>query len=149
MYIKKYIFLAASALTLASCTSDDFLGDTPGNVQSNTSAINFDGGAGKITRTTQTGADAAKTLGSHFVVFGDKTTGSTTHTVYDHYDVKWIGKDAATQSNQKGWEYVGLTPNKNSSLANGATQTIKYWDYSASEYNFAAFSMGELTSSNS
>ena len=146
MYIKKYIFLAASALTLASCTSDDFLGDTPGNVQSNTSAINFDGGAGKITRTTQTGADAAKTLGSHFVVFGDKTTGSTTHTVYDHYDVKWIGKDAATQSNQKGWEYVGLTPNKNSSLANGATQTIKYWDYSASEYNFAAFSMGELTS---
>lgn len=146
MYIKKYIFLAASALTLASCTSDDFLGDTPGNVQSNTSAINFDGGAGKITRTTQTGADAAKTLGSHFVVFGDKTTGSTTHTVYDHYDVKWIGKDAATQSNQKGWEYVGLTPNKNSSLDNGATQTIKYWDYSASEYNFAAFSMGELTS---
>lgn len=144
--MKKYIFLAASALTLASCSSDDFLGDTPGNVQSNTSAINFDGGAGKITRTTQTGADAAKTLGSHFVVFGDKTTGSTTHTVYDHYDVKWIGKDAATQSNQKGWEYVGLTPNKNSSLANGATQTIKYWDYSASEYNFAAFSMGELTS---
>lgn len=144
--MKKYIFLAASALTLASCSSDDFLGDTPGNVQSNTSAINFDGGAGKITRTTQTGPDAAKTLGSHFVVFGDKTTGSTTHTVYDHYDVKWIGKDAATQSNQKGWEYVGLTPNKNSSLANGATQTIKYWDYSASEYNFAAFSMGELTS---
>lgn len=31
-------------------------------------------------------------------------------------------------------------------MANGATQTIKYWDYSASEYNFAAFSMGELTS---
>ena len=48
--MKKYIFLAASALTLASCTSDDFLGNTPGNVQSNTSAINFDGGTGKITR---------------------------------------------------------------------------------------------------
>lgn len=146
MYIKKYIFLAASVLTLASCSSDDFLGDTPGNVQSNTSAINFDGGAGKITRTTQIGADAAKTLGSHFVVFGDKTTGSTTHTVYDHYDVKWIGKDAATQSNQKGWEYVGLAPNKNSGLPTGAKQTIKYWDYSASEYNFAAFSLGNLTS---
>lgn len=27
-----------------------------------------------------------------------------------------------------------------------ATQTIKYWDYSADEYNFAAFSLGELTS---
>ena len=28
--MKKYIFLAVSALTLASCSSDDFLGDTPG-----------------------------------------------------------------------------------------------------------------------
>ena len=146
--MKKYIFLAASALTLASCTSDDFVGTEGGNVVNGANkAINFGGGTGKITRAGQkTEQDAANALGSHFVVFGDKTTGSTTQTVYDHYDVKWIGKNTATQSNQKGWEYVGLTPNKNSSLANGATQTIKYWDYSASEYNFAAFSMGELTS---
>lgn len=33
--MKKYVFLAVSALALASCTSDDFLGNTPGNVQSN------------------------------------------------------------------------------------------------------------------
>ena len=147
MYMKKYIFLAASALTLASCSSDDFVGTEGGNVVNGANkAINFGGGTGKITRAGQkTEKDAAKALGSHFVVFGDKTTGSTTHTVYDHYDVKWIGKNAATQSNQKGWEYVGLTPNKNSSLPE-ATQTIKYWDYSADEYNFAAFSLGELTS---
>ena len=145
--MKKYIFLAASALALASCSSDDFVGTEGGNVENGANkAINFGGETGKITRAGQkTEQDAADALGSHFVVFGDKTTGSTTHTVYDHYDVKWI-RNAATQSNQKGWEYVGLTPNKNSSLANGATQTIKYWDYSASEYNFAAFSMGELTS---
>lgn len=147
MYMKKYIFLAASALTLASCSSDDFVGTEGGNVVNGANkAINFGGGTGKITRAGQkTEQDAATALGSHFVVFGDKTTGSTTHTVYDHYDVKWIGTNAATQSNQKGWEYVGLTPNKNSSLAE-ATQTIKYWDYSADEYNFAAFSLGELTS---
>ena len=147
MYIKKYIFLAASALALASCSSDDFVGTEGGNVENGANkAINFGGGTGKITRAGQkTEQEAANALGSHFVVFGDKTTGSTTHTVYDHYDVKWIGKNAATQSNQKGWEYVGLTPNKNSSLAD-ATQTIKYWDYSADEYNFAAFSLGELTS---
>lgn len=145
--MKKYIFLAASALALASCSSDDFVGTEGGNVENGANkAINFGGGTGKITRAGQkTDQDAAKVLGSHFVVFGDKTTGSTTHTVYDHYDVKWIGTNAATQSNQKGWEYVGLTPNKNSSLAD-ATQTIKYWDYSADEYNFAAFSLGELTS---
>ncbi len=145
--MKKYIFLAASALALASCSSDDFVGTEGGNVENGANkAINFGGETGKITRAGQkTDQDAAKALGFHFVVFGDKTTGSTTHTVYDHYDVKWIGTDAATQSNQKGWEYVGLTPNKNSSLAD-ATQTIKYWDYSADEYNFAAFSLGELTS---
>lgn len=52
MYMKKYIFLAASALTLASCSSDDFLGENPGNVQNATTAINFSGDAGKITRAT-------------------------------------------------------------------------------------------------
>lgn len=147
MYMKKYIFLAASALALASCSSDDFVGTEGGNVENGANkAINFGGGTGKITRANNSEGEAAATLlGSHFVVFGDKTTGSTTHTVYDHYDVKWIGKNVATQSNQNGWEYVGLTPNKNSSLAD-ATQTIKYWDYSADEYNFAAFSLGELTS---
>lgn len=145
--MKKYIFLAASVLTIVSCSSDDFVGTEGGNIENGANkAINFGGGTGKITRAGQkTEQDAANALGFHFVVFGDKTTGSTTHTVYDHYDVKWIGKNAATQSNQKGWEYVGLTPNKNSSLAD-ATQTIKYWDYSADEYNFAAFSLGELTS---
>ena len=145
MYMKKYVFLAVSALALASCSSDDFVGTEGGNVENGANkAINFGGGTGKITRASE-GEAAATLLGSHFVVFGDKTTGSTTHTVYDHYDVKWIGKNVATQSNQNGWEYVGLTPNKNSSLAD-ATQTIKYWDYSADEYNFAAFSLGELTS---
>lgn len=108
--------------------------------------INFGGEAGKITRGTQIGSTAATTLKKHFVVFGDKTNDAgTTQAVYDHYDVKWIGEDKKTQTNQHGWEYVGNTPNKNSNLATDATQSIKYWDYSASEYNFAAFSLGALT----
>lgn len=149
--MKKYFIYSAALLALvSSCQSDDFLGNTPGNVQTsgNETAINFAGGTGKITRAdVKTGEEAANLLKKHFVVFGDKTTGSTTHTVYDYYDVQWKGTEAAnkTLSNQKGWEYVGLTPNKNSKLENDAKQTIKYWDYSASEYNFAAFSMGDLT----
>lgn len=149
MYMKKYFIYSAALLALvSSCQSDDFLGNTPGNVQTsgNETAINFAGETGKITRANQKEETAAKTLGYHFVVFGDKTTGNNTQTVYDHYDVKWIGKDKKTQSNQEGWEYVGLTPNKNSKLENDAKQTIKYWDYSASVYNFAAFSLGKLTS---
>lgn len=154
MYMKKYFIYSAALLALvSSCQSDDFLGNNGGNVQTsgNETAINFAGETGKITRADKkSGEEAANLLKKHFVVFGDKTTGSTTQKVYDHYDVKWIGKADAnkTQSNKEGWEYVGLTPNKNSNLATDAKQTIKYWDYSASEYNFAAFSMGDLTGEN-
>ena len=145
--MKKYLFFAASALALASCSSDDFVGDNSGNLQSATTTINFGGETGKTTRANQTGVTAANTLKNHFVVFGDKTNAAGTQAVYDHYDVQWIGDgaDNKTQTNQHGWEYVGYTPNKNSSLATDTKQSIKYWDYSASEYNFAAFSLGKLT----
>lgn len=146
--MKKYLIFAASALALASCSSDDFLGENPGTAQNATTAINFGGEAGKTTRGIQKGSIAANTLKNHFVVFGDKTNAAgTTQAVYDHYDVKWIGDEAEnkTQTNQHGWEYVGYTPNKNSNLATDAKQSIKYWDYSATEYNFAAFSLGKLT----
>lgn len=146
--MKKYLIFAASALALASCSSDDFLGENPGNVQNATTAINFGGEAGKTTRGIQRGSTAADILKNHFVVFGDKTNAAGTQAVYDHYDVQWIGDgdDKKTQTNQHGWEYVGYKPNKNSSLATDAKQSIKYWDYSATEYNFAAFSLGKLTS---
>ena len=143
--MKKYIFLAASALTLASCTSEDFLGNTPGNVQSNTSAINFDGGTGKITRaTTQTGATAAQTLDNSYVVYGYKTVNSVSTTVFDHYTIKWNNQAGKTESNTCGWEYVGQKANSLSSLID-KDQTIKYWDYSASQYDFVAFSFGKAT----
>ena len=148
MNMKKYLFIAASALALASCSSEDFVGTEGGNVETGANkAINFGGGTGKITRANLNGQAAATALGNHFVVFGDKTTGSETQKVYDHYDVQWKGTDAAnlTQSNQKGWEYVGYAPNKNTSLVDGSKQSIKYWDYSATEYNFAAFSLGKKT----
>lgn len=147
--MKKYLFIAASALALASCSSEDFVGTEGGNVENGANkVIGFGGGTGKITRANLNGEKAAEALGNHFVVFGDKTVDGKTQSVYDHYDVQWKGTDNAnlTQSNQKGWEYVGFAPNMNTSLANDAKQSIKYWDYSATEYNFAAFSLGKLTS---
>lgn len=144
--MKKYIFLAASALTLASCTSEDFLGNTPGNVQSNTSAINFDGGTGKITRaTTQSGATAAQTLGNSYVVYGYKTVNSVSTTVFDHYTIQWNNQAGKTESNTCGWEYVGQKANSLLSSLEDKDQTIKYWDYSASQYDFVAFSFGKAT----
>lgn len=49
--MNKFFIAAASALALASCSSDDFLGEIQGNEQNGaTSAINFGGDTGKITR---------------------------------------------------------------------------------------------------
>lgn len=155
MYMKKYVFLAASALALASCTSDDFLGDTPGNVQSNTSAINFDGGTGKITRAdNKTGEDAATALGNNYVVVGFKgnetTKANATTYAFDHYNVNYKKQTAGTTtSNTADWEYVGQDmkvkgTNPAAALAeNAKTQTIKYWDKSCNSYDFLAFSMGK------
>lgn len=128
MNMKKYIFLAASALTLASCTSDDFLGENPGNNPSYAqTAISFGGTTGKISRAKE-GTEAANALNNKFVVFGTKTTGDKVQTVYDNYTVEY--------ANSK-WDYVGTFNNK--------SQTIKYWDLSASQYDFIAYSLGQGT----
>ncbi len=140
--MKKYLIFAASALALASCSSDDFLGDNPGNEQNATTAINFGGEAGKITRANLSQAEAVNALNKNFVVYGYKTKGTTLTTVYDHYNIAWKGEENKTETNTKGWEYVGV--NKNS-LSSVNEQTIKYWDYSADQYDFVAFSLGSNT----
>lgn len=122
--MKKYIFLAASALTLASCSSDDFLGENPGNVQNATTAINFSGDAGKITRATSNEGDDHVKLDNQFKVYGVKKTNEKLVTVFKDYSVFY--NENLTTSNTNKWEYVK------------DNQTIKYWDYSASEYRFVA-----------
>ena len=123
--MKKYIFLAASALTLASCTSDDFLGNTPGSTPTSAnSAINFGGDAGKITRATSNEGDDHVKLDNQFKVYGVKKTNEKFVTVFKDYSVEY--NENLTTSNTNKWEYVK------------DKQTIKYWDYSASEYRFVA-----------
>lgn len=152
--MNKFFIAAASALALASCSSDDFLGEIQGNEQNEaTSAINFGGDTGKITRATETGATAAGLLGNNFVVVGFK--GSKTDAAnnenyaFDHYNVNFKdGSAFSTESNRAGWEYVNQDMKVNGadkSLAqSGATQqTIKYWDHSCESYDFIAFSMGK------
>ena len=141
MYMKKYIFLAASALTLASCTSDDFLGDTSGSTPTSAnSAINFGGDAGKITRATSNVGTPQQMLDGQFLVYGvKKTNDQIFHNVFVNYSV-WDVKDKTT-SNTKGWEYVGEKDATNlgtGQISLGKAQTIKYWDYSASVYHFVA-----------
>lgn len=141
--MKKYIFLAASALALASCSSDDFLGDTPGSTPTSAnSAINFGGDAGKITRATSNEGTPQKMLDGQFLVYGVKKMSETQIvSVFNEYSVWDVANKNTTTSNTDGWEYVGAKGTSN--LGKGGIsltqdQTIKYWDYSASEYHFVA-----------
>lgn len=150
--MKKYLFIAASALALASCSSEDFVGTEGGNVDNGANkAINFGGGTGKITRANSEGEAAATLLDKNFVVVGFKgsaTEAANTGLVFDHYNVNYVANTAnTTASNTKGWEYVNQKQEVNGAngkLAAEATtaQTIKFWDNSCSSYDFLAFSMG-------
>lgn len=153
--MNKFFIAAASALALASCSSDDFLGEIQGNEQNGaTSAINFGGDTGKITRDPSTGKTAAELLENNFVVVGFKGSNedaaNNENYAFDHYNVNFEdGSAFSTESNRAGWEYVnqdmkvkGTEPY--APLAQSASQqTIKYWDHSCASYDFIAFSMGK------
>ena len=158
--MNKFFIAAASALALASCSSDDFLGEIQGNEQNGaTSAINFGGDTGKITRATSNGKAAADLLENNFVVVGFKgnKTAEANNEVYafDHYNVNFKdGSAFSTESNRAGWEYVnqdmkvkGTKPAASLAQSGASQQTIKYWDHSCASYDFIAFSMGKGSAS--
>lgn len=139
--MNKYFLYAASVLALASCSSDDFLGENSGNGQNALSAINFGGDAGKITRATSNTGDYVKMLDGQFKIYGVKKMSETQFvTVFKDYSV-WNDAANTTTSNKNGWEYVGAkgaTKLGTGNISLEKDQTIKFWDYSASEYRFVA-----------
>lgn len=153
--MNKYFLYAASVLALASCSSDDFLGENSGNGQNAAnSVINFGGETGKITRADNefVGEKAADLLGKNFILVGFKgsaTTAANTTYAFDHYNVNYVdGTANKTESNTANWEYVNqdmtVKGAKGSLAQSGAKQqTIKYWDHSCASYDFIAFSMGK------
>ena len=146
--MKKNLFLAALALVaLASCTSDEFVGDTSPNPKpSSEKAIVFSSATGAITRANLTGAEAAAKLNNAFVVEGTKGSTSVAQTVvFDNYNVNYTANTAnTTESNTNNWEYVGLDVNSLATIPHntGDKQTIKYWDYMQPQYDFIAYSLG-------
>lgn len=138
--MKKYLIFTASALALASCSSDDFLGENPGNVQNATTAINFGGDAGKISRTTSNTGSAADMLGNEFKIYGVKSgaeTGSGYTPVFQNYLLWYDDANQNTTTNKSGWEYVGTAGTHGSATLN-SNQTIKFWDYASADYRFVA-----------
>ncbi len=147
--MKKNLFFAALAITaLVSCSESDYLGDErPSPVSRDEVAIGFGSGLRAITRADVTGAAAADSLGGNFVVYGVKSDGTpfgataVCDTVFDHYNVNWGANTAnTTTSNTANWEYVGQAKHQ---YGPAGDQTIKYWDYAKSQYDFIAYSKGK------
>ena len=152
--MKKNLFYAAIAiLTMASCTSNDFVGDQEAlNSSGNgNGAITFGMKTPAVTRAS--GAGAATELDYSFAVYGTKTVSSTESNVFAHNEISnssntpywaWYTASSAntTTSNTANWEYVGAAGDKTTSggtFTLSTAQTIKYWDYSASQYVFTAY----------
>ena len=146
----KFYFVAALAATLlASCADEKFVGENSPNVvqnESTESAILFGNGFKAVTRAAgdKFGADAADLLGNQFIVLGVKGdgTGVNQTTVFPNYRVTFTQNTAgSTESNTSDWEYVGVAPI--TGITGVSTQTIKYWDYNTTSYDFAAYSAGK------
>lgn len=80
------------------------------------------------TAETETVTRANTNLGRDFVVYGYKKINDTEQPVFNGYSVTYSANSAGTStSNTHNYEYVH------------GDQTIKYWDFGASEYNFWAY----------
>lgn len=161
--MKKYFIFATALAALASCSSDDFVGESPNGVNGQIDgAISFNMNTPRVTRATIE-ADANK-LNRNFVVFGYKTVGGTPSIVFNNYQAKWVSNTAgSTESNSANWEYVGyknlpvgVTSNVGVTAFSALTgsgqanetaidQSIKYWDFAATSYDFFAYSLGTGT----
>ena len=144
--MKKNLLFAAIALTaLAGCSDNSFVGDeSPQGSLTGDGSINFNLRTAAVTRADHVGADAADLLGGKFYVGGYKHDGTNYSTVFDHYLVQWgVNTAGTTADNTSDWKYVGLTPLAFTGHITSGAQTLKYWDFAASYYDFVAFSAGK------
>lgn len=143
--MRKSLCFAVAILLMASCSEESYVGNKNlVNQETDKGAIAFGAGSSAITRADLYGADAAAKLNSRFVVSGFKTSDGTNYSqVFDNYGVVWTVNTAGkTASNTSDWEYVGKTK---SPVSQATSQTVKYWDYSTTSYNFIAYSTGAAT----
>lgn len=148
MKTKFFYLTALVSVALASCTTNDYLGDVNNDQAINDGSIQFGTNFKTLTRANAVGADAATKLGNRFVVGGFKTAnnGAAYTTIFKDYSVEWAASTAGTtESNTSDWEYVGKTKSV-LNTSGDFVQAIKYWDYSDDGtpahawYDFIAYS---------
>ena len=148
--MKKYLVIAVSAIALASCSSDAYLGD---NVENTKATGEMPLTFSMVTPNMQKDAhtEAATALNGEFIVWGEKDetkdAAAAGKLVFKNYVVQYTTSSAnKSNSNVMDWEYVGITPYAETKVSPKAAvtetgkQTIKYWDYGASNYTFTAVS---------
>lgn len=167
---KKLFFFSTIILTLAGCTSEDYVGNDEHKWENeNGKAISLNLVAAPQTRSVG-GSEAAGLLNNNFVIYGMKsfTSGTpATQVVFNNYQANYVtGSNNTTTSNSVGWEYVGYknlpygttissggTLNNHgvatNATASGVDQSIKYWDYSADKYEFFGYSLGGTSTTTS
>ena len=152
----KHNILYLLAVALTACSTDEIgSGGTDVVPAKDSTPLSFSTTVAPLSRSTTTGKDAAAALGNAFYVYAIKNEGSGTldgNVVFNNYKVAYTDGSAST-SNTSGWDYVGventgighlygpdLDGNTTDSIATKkTTQTIKYWDQSATNYTFYAF----------
>ncbi|MEE1004139.1 MAG: hypothetical protein UH685_02220 [Bacteroidaceae bacterium] len=129
------MMLALSGTMLVGCTQSEYIGEAP---QQNGKIV-FSGASGKMTRATSNEGDVAKKLDGQIKFYGVKNTNDTYSTVFNNY-VLWSQDGKTTSNPDMDWEYVGSNKSYGTDDTKGTVnyQVIKYWDYSAKEYNFVA-----------
>jgi len=145
--IDKKMVLGAIVLTaLVGCTSNDYVGDESLAALNGNLPIGF---TFDVPMPTRAGGDEAATaLNRQFIVYAEKneiggTSPAEGNLVFPNYQVNYISGSSSV-SNSKGWEYVGYTHSSeyhaNISTSYTDAQTIKFWDYGATNYVFTAVS---------
>ena len=135
--MKKIVFYlsAVVAVFFTGCSNEE-LTTSVENVQVNNGiAINFNSGSNRVTRADITGSDAAALLNNNFRVYGVINNKGAETPIFDNYVVKYNGEAGSDSTNTNGWTYLGF----DSKGLNPATQSVKYWDLNAPEYDFVAF----------
>ena len=115
--IAAWFLVLISAVAWVSCADEQELPEQDPVSQYPIAFSSVDAEQEEMTRAT--------TLGHDFVVYGYKNVGGSEQTVFNGYKVKYLAGSANTSvDNTHGYYYVY------------DNQSVKYWDFAASEYHF-------------
>ena len=135
--MKKTVFLAAAAVALASCSSDELVN----NSAVNEAPIAFNVGQKNITRAAKQNLEDAGYY--DFGVWAYKTKSGSSALVMDNYLVGFADKTNGYYKDDVtlgSWFYEGLGKiDYTGSTAKNDNQILRYWDYSTDKTDFFAY----------